>query len=179
LPELSFWVPGIPQPQGSTKNFKRGAKIITTSDNVKLRPWRNAVSWQAQVAAAGAGLSGLQMALGTFADPVVLYAEFYFPRPKGHFGKRGLLPSAPTHHTVKPDLSKLVRAIEDSLTDAGIWRDDNQVVTIAAAKHYTGNAPGVQISVRPITAPAMAQPAALPEVTHHRKEGQVPTSTAP
>ena len=92
---------------------------------------------------------------------VALFAEFYFPRPKGHFGKAGnLLPSAPTRHVTKPDCSKLVRAIEDSLTDAGVWVDDNQVVTIAAAKHYADlRPPGAQITVTP-----MAQPAATPGV---------------
>lgn len=137
MPEVSFWVPGIPQPQGSTRAFKRGAKIVTTSDNVKLKPWRYAVTSEAQDR------------ISTISGAVGLIAHFYFPRPKGHFGRNGnLLPSAPPHHMTKPDCSKLVRAIEDSLTDAGVWHDDNQVVNISAAKHYADERPpGAQIKV--------------------------------
>jgi Holliday junction resolvase RusA-like endonuclease len=158
MPELSFWVPGIPQPQGSTRAFKRGAKIVTTSDNVKLRPWRNAVTSWAQLES---GARGIHPTPDAPNPPMALTAEFYFPRPKGHFGKRGLLPSAPMRHMTKPDLSKLVRAIEDSLTDAGVWADDNQVVMIAATKDYADERPpGVQITVHSLTVAAMAQPAA-------------------
>jgi Holliday junction resolvase RusA-like endonuclease len=91
-----------------------------------------------------------------FAGAVALTVEFYFPRPKGHFGVKGnLLPSAPMRHVVKPDTSKLVRAVEDSLTDAGVWIDDNQVVMIAASKAYADiQSPGCQITVHPLTVPA-------------------------
>lgn len=163
MSDLSFWVPGIPQPQGSTKSFRgRGRaahRIITTSDNDELRPWRNAVTWQAQ---------SHRVALGV--GPVHLGLTFYLPRPKGHFGKAGnLLPSAPRYHTVKPDLSKLVRAIEDSLTDAGVWRDDNQVAITHSSKNYADSLPpGVEIRVTlmvPVHAPPPGVSAHEPEIS--------------
>ena len=46
-----------------------------------------------------------------------------------------LKPSAPKHPIVKPDTTKLMRALEDALT--GIcWRDDTQVVIQTAHKAY-------------------------------------------
>jgi Holliday junction resolvase RusA-like endonuclease len=50
---------------------------------------------------------------------------------------------------VRPDLDKLLRSTLDGLTDAGVWRDDSQVVSISAAKVYAknGDTPGVIIEV--------------------------------
>lgn len=50
-------------------------------------------------------------------------------------------PSAPHYPAVKPDATKLVRAVEDALT--GIcWRDDAQIVNQDVRKRYadTGSA---------------------------------------
>ncbi len=138
-----FWVAGVPQPQGSTKSFKIGTKIITTSANKQLRPWRHAVSSDAQTAHQATG-DGQAM-----RGAVALYLEFYFARPKGHYGVHGLLPSAPKFHITKPDVSKLIRAIEDSLVDAGVLRDDNQVVLEVASKSFSDEVrpPGAQIRI--------------------------------
>ena len=174
MAELSFWVPGIPQPQGSTRAFKRGAKIITTSDNVKLRPWRDVVAWHTR--AELLGHPGIELFQG---HPVDLDLVFWFARPAGHFGKRGLFASAPPSHTVRPDLDKLVRAVQDAIAEAQAFRNDSQVVHVWAMKCYCTSShsqPGVDIKIRFQTVPLMAQPAATPEVTHHRQEGQVQTS---
>jgi Holliday junction resolvase RusA-like endonuclease len=52
---------------------------------------------------------------------------FFMPRPRTV--KREL-------PTVPPDLDKLIRAINDSATDAGIFDDDSQVVEVVAYKVY-------------------------------------------
>lgn len=39
--------------------------------------------------------------------------------------------------TVKPDVDKLARAILDSGTDAGLWRDDSQIIDLRIRKQYT------------------------------------------
>jgi len=50
--------------------------------------------------------------------------------------------------TKMPDLDKLVRAVCDGLTDAGIWDDDSQVIRLIARKDYADNCePGVDIQV--------------------------------
>jgi hypothetical protein len=38
-----------------------------------------------------------------------------------------------------------VRAVCDALTDAGVWRDDSQLVELEAQKVYAVDAPGVEI----------------------------------
>jgi len=60
---------------------------------------------------------------------------FTVPRPKGHFGARGLKPSAPAYPTVRPDVTKLLRAVEDACTGI-VWRDDAQIVAQHAIKRY-------------------------------------------
>lgn len=68
--------------------------------------------------------------------PLQLDVTFAIARPKGHYGKRGLLPSAPLFVTVRPDVTKLLRGLEDALTGV-LWRDDAQVVKQHACKVYT------------------------------------------
>ena len=136
---LALEVPGEPQPQGSAKAFKHRhtGRVMVTSDNARLRPWRDAVCWHARQALLGAG---------PLAGPVKVTVEFRFLRPGGHFGKRGLRPAAPREHVVRPDLDKLLRALLDSLSEAGVWRDDAQVVEARARKRYDQQ-PGAAIEI--------------------------------
>ena len=139
---LQFEVPGVPQPQGSTRSFARGGKVVTTSDNPQLRPWRDAVCWHARQAMAGRT---------QFDGPVVVSAIFWLPRPAGHFGSgrnvAQLRPSAPIHPAVKPDLDKLLRAVLDAFSEAGVWRDDAQVVKLGRVGKWYSNLPGAHITV--------------------------------
>lgn len=135
---ISFEVDGLPQPQGSTKAFKtKSGKVLVTSDNRKLKPWRQAV-----IAAAREQLGRTPPATGAVRVDVV----FNLPRPLGHFGKRGLLPSAPELPIVRPDLDKLCRAVLDALTEAGVFRDDGQVWKLELEKQY-GDHAGAAITV--------------------------------
>ena len=138
--KLAFYVPGIPIPQGSVRAFVRGGRAAVTSDNPALRSWRLDVT-----AAASAELGGRE----PFTGPVDVVLSFILPRPAGHFGKRGVLPSAPVFPGTKPDLDKLCRGILDALTGAGALRDDSQVVGLMATKHYAAPLlpPGVTVVV--------------------------------
>lgn len=68
-----------------------------------------------------------------------LVCEFFYDRPKSHFGtgrnSGKLKESSPKYKTTMPDLSKLVRCVEDALTGIA-WKDDNQVVSITARKRW-------------------------------------------
>ncbi len=139
---LVFTVPGVPVPQGSSRAFVVGGRAVVTSANAKLRPWRAAVT------AAAAEARGDDPAI---AGPVFVEIEFTFPRPAGHFGKRGLRQSAPEYPAVRPDIDKLVRACLDSLTESGALRDDSLVVDLSACKWY-GEYPGVRVSVTELPA---------------------------
>lgn len=122
-------IPGIPQPQGSkVANGFGGVRDA----NKKLRPWRN----EAMTA-----IWRETQRRPPIAEPVVLHAEFYFSRPRSHYGtgrNEGVLrPSAPTFHTQKPDLDKLVRAVGDALTEGGAIRDDCIIANIDTGKYWT------------------------------------------
>jgi Holliday junction resolvase RusA-like endonuclease len=72
--------------------------------------------------------------------PVMLYVKFYFERPKSHFrtGKFAgqLKPDAPQKHTTRPDLSNLVKFVEDAMNKF-FFKDDSQIFFIQADKYYT------------------------------------------
>src|SRR5579884_2129346 len=70
-----------------------------------------------------------------------------FIRPRWHYGRRGLRPSAPLGHAVRPDLDKLARAVLDALVGAGVIRDDAQVAELHATKGY-GERPGLAVALR-------------------------------
>ena len=70
------------------------------------------------------------------SEPIRLYIVFRLRRPKAHYTTRGAVKSsAPAHPTVKPDLTKLLRAVEDALTGV-VWRDDSQIIHQAVTKEY-------------------------------------------
>jgi crossover junction endodeoxyribonuclease RusA len=107
--------------------FVRGNRAALTSDNPRLRSWRRDVTVSAVEA------HGWR---DPMAGAIEIVLTFALPRPKSHYGKHGLLPSAPAHPTGRPDLDKLERGILDALTAAGVWIDDAQVVAIAGSKHW-------------------------------------------
>lgn len=153
---IRFTVPGVPQTAGSKRGFPLKMpdgklRVRVVDDNPKSRDWKTAVT---QTAA--------ENYRGELIEcPVALELVFDLVRPKGHFGKRGLLASAPGHPAVKPDVLKLARAVEDALTGV-IWRDDALVVEERLVKRY-GERAGVSITVRTLAAveatlaPAVAQ----------------------
>lgn len=105
-----------------------------------VKPWRYLVS-QAAIATGAAMLRG----------PVSLSVVFLFNRPRGHYGAKGLKPSAPRHHSVKPDGSKLLRSTEDALSGV-LFEDDARIVSSAVMKRYcTGDErPGAIVTLIPL-----------------------------
>lgn len=124
---IAFTVYGKPEPAGSKTAgvTKRGKRYVRDS-NPASKEWKRLV---AQVA--GEQMEGRELLGG----PLSLVVEFFRPRPKGHFGVRGLLPSAPEFPTTAPDTTKLLRAIEDAMQGV-VYRNDSQIVAQVARKHY-------------------------------------------
>ncbi len=150
---IRFTVFGTPQTAGSKRAFpirRAGQKlgVRVTDDNPKSRDWKTTVSQVAAEHCRGGLIDGA----------LVVEFVFWLVRPKGHFGKRGLLPSAPEFPAVKPDVLKLARAVEDALTGVA-WRDDALIVDEHLAKRY-GERAGVDIVIRQIAASAAERSAA-------------------
>ena len=128
--KIHFMVYGEQRPAGSKRAvpIKRadgsfGLRVI--HDNPHTKPWMAEVK-----AVAAEHFTGPLM-----GGPVSLQLAFVRPRPKSHFGKRGVKPSAPALPITKPDSIKLARAIEDALTGV-VWRDDAQVCLHVISKSY-------------------------------------------
>jgi Holliday junction resolvase RusA-like endonuclease len=140
LVHAQFDVVGTPIPQGSMRAFRRpgGGYPIMTADNPRTRPWKDAVTWAAS-----------ELHVITLAGPALVRIDFRLARPKGHTGKRGLLPSAPAHPETKPDIDKLARAVLDSLVEAQLLRDDALVAELRVRKRYVvdGEMPGANVKV--------------------------------
>lgn len=127
MAEVTFTVYGKAQPAGSkTAGRRKDGRMFVRDSAKKGKPWRDQV---AQVA--GESMNGTSLLDG----PLSLTVLFVVPRPKGHYGARGIRPSAPDHPTTRPDITKLLRAVEDACTGI-VWRDDAQVVEQHAIKAY-------------------------------------------
>jgi crossover junction endodeoxyribonuclease RusA len=129
-------VPGVPRAQGSKRHV--GGGVMVEMGGKPLKDWRRDIKETAA-----------EMGVEPLAGALKLTMDFYMTRPKGHYGKKGLLPSAPARPSVRPDLDKLARAVMDSLT--GIWfRDDAQIASLVCRKHYADDShrtPGVTVEL--------------------------------
>lgn len=129
---IRFQVLGRAQPAGSKRAFAnpKTGKMIVTDDNRRSRPWKQEVAAVAYQAMAGGPL---------LTGPLDLRVVFYVARPRGHYGTGRnadrVRPSAPPYPAVKPDVTKLVRGLEDACTGV-VWRDDAQVVIQRVRKVY-------------------------------------------
>jgi Holliday junction resolvase RusA-like endonuclease len=115
--DLTIDVSGEPASQGSHSVIN--GRIVQVN-SAKHKRWRNAVVF--------AALDLITEDWTPIDEPVELSVIFYLTRPKTVLDRP--LPS------VMPDLDKLIRAVADSLTDAGIYEDDSRIVRITAAKVY-------------------------------------------
>ena len=78
-----------------------------------------------------------------FAGAVQVQMIFWLPTPKVHRGETWAAVRG------RDDLSKLIRAVEDAMTDGGFWLDDALESRIEAEKRYCGKVerPGVDVTV--------------------------------
>jgi len=95
-------------------------------------------SWKEEIKAAF-----LSCRKKTITGPVSLTVRFSLPVPQS----MKMANSVPVPHTKKPDTDNLLKAVMDSLTAVGVWKDDAQVYETFAGKYYTGRKTGAQIIV--------------------------------
>ena len=134
---LKFRVPGQPVPQGSMRAYN---SHVVHANASRLLPWRAAVTAAAQAAITEHDETW-------YGDhPMRVDALFTFAPLQKHFHRGGLRSDAPYYRSTRPDLDKLIRAVLDALTDAGVWADDAQVVMITSSKTYGAKA-GCDVTV--------------------------------
>jgi crossover junction endodeoxyribonuclease RusA len=148
---LTIRVLGTPRPKGSAKAFVpmawatqalaagRAPRAIVTGDNNRnVKDWQHAIRAEAQIAMDRAPL---------FTGPVRVSIVFELQRPK-------TLARRIVHHTKKPDIDKLSRAVLDGMTGVCI-PTDAIVVELVARKVYAGEElpTGATILIEELLAP--------------------------
>lgn len=134
---------GRPAPQGSKRFIgtspKQGGRFIEASKY--LPAWRKAVTLAASEAM-------IEDFLGMMVGPVELEVIFYLERPATIAQEKRFWPIKP------PDVDKLIRGVCDSLTDAGAWEDDSQVVKVTGWKCYADTRePGAFVKITSLSNP--------------------------
>ncbi len=121
------------RPIAYSADRKRELIAITVSESSRhVGAWRDIVTRAARQRLAGAP---------AMTGPLAAVMVFTLRRPASHFGTgrnaARLKDSAPACPAGYPDLSKLIRAVEDALADAGVLADDSLIVRYDhAAKVY-------------------------------------------
>lgn len=151
---LRFTVVGHAMTAGNKTAFKHphtGRIVMVEGRRAAAR--EQSRTWRQEVAAIGRWAMGAEdgVELPRFpTEPLYVQFEFVRPRPRGHYGARGLLKaSAPAYPTTRPDVLKLARAAEDALTGI-VWRDDSQIVHEALLKTF-GEPERLEVLVRPMS----------------------------
>jgi len=138
-PVLELVIYGQPAAQGSKRAFRNQhtGRIQQVESSKNVKPWREAVK---TAAIERLDLEWVERNGPLLTGPVGVVIVFTFARPKSHYrtGRNAhlLRADAPAYPTTSIDVDKAQRACFDALTDAGVWRDDKQVVRVSAAKTF-------------------------------------------
>jgi len=81
-----------------------------------------------------------------FDEPIEMLIEFHMPIPQS-LSQKKKLQLHQTPHEKKPDLSNLIKFVEDTF-NGYIYKDDSQIVNIFASKLYS-NEPKTIVCFRP------------------------------
>ena len=143
---LTFQVTGEPKGQPRPRAFARkmgNVHVARFYDSDVADVWKSAVMLAImQAAKVGNGWHFT-------SEAVSVSITFAMPRPKSHFGAKGLKASAPVAHVGKPDVDNTCKLILDQITRSGcVWRDDSQVVSLTVHKFWaTGAEQGCSVSI--------------------------------
>lgn len=167
--DFCLTVYGVPQPAGSKSSFAikagpRGQQHYTGKVGMRDGKTKESAerhkSWRALVQeAAEAVMEGRVRLTGA----MMVFCTFTLDRPASHWTTKGALSAAGRampYPAQKPDGTKLLRSVEDSLTDAGVYSDDSRIVRCHWAKEWSrpGSAgrdilsrPGVVVRIRALS----------------------------
>lgn len=136
---LSFFVPGVPAPQGSKKFIGKGRMVESSK---KVAPWRKAVA-----SVGPAVMRAAPMTPGNFplAGPLQVEFRFVLPRTKAMRQRQAVKADACKY----PDLDKLCRSTLDGLVMAEMIEDDSHVTALWGSKQIAApsESTGVHITV--------------------------------
>ena len=138
---VDVFVPGSAVGQGSviSKVTKTGAVLTHHPESVKEYRLR-LVQAITQV--------GTQREQRTWSGAAAVQVTHWVSRPRSHY-RQGrfahlLRPSAPVWPVTRgADLDKVCRLVNDALTDAGVWRDDAQCVSLVATREFAPEGRGL------------------------------------
>lgn len=136
--ELNFIVPGEPvaQPRHRVRRIGKRSMLYLPSKH-PVHGYKAAI-WAAFVAVAGKWK--------TIAGPVQLSVYCRFEMPKS-WSKKKRSESQGILHGSKPDADNVLKAVEDALTDCGVWNDDAQVASAFISKRWS-ETPQTEIWIR-------------------------------
>jgi len=138
------FVKGIPAAQGSKRflGASKAGKPRFEEASKSLPGWRKSIR---------DALLPLMEGRDLLDGPLEVQARFVFLRPQHHYvagdRSRPLKPSAPVWHAQAPDLSKLLRGMEDELNGV-VWTDDSRIAMFADPQKRWGSQPGMEIAIR-------------------------------
>jgi Holliday junction resolvase RusA-like endonuclease len=124
--KVTLTIVGDPKPQGSKTAFnaKNGQARTKESGGIGFAAWRNAVAEAAVRARFDLGV--------TLDGPLRLDVAFRFRMPKTR--PAAVRRASEALKTTAPDLSKLVRALEDGLQAGGLITDDARICHLVCTK---------------------------------------------
>lgn len=136
---------GIPQPQGNKTGFvnKKTMKVVMTEGR-RPEARRQFHDWREAIRLAAVDWLDANGKPGAIDEPMMITIAFFLPRPKS-------APKRVTHHTTRPDLDKLGRAVLDALTQSGMIADDSRCVALSLYKTFAiEESPGARIRIAPM-----------------------------
>lgn len=135
--QIVFEIPGIPKPKGRPRFARRGNFVQTYTD-IKTLKYEDAVRFCAkQAMGSSKPLEG--------AVSVYLYIRLPIPESYSKARRKACLEGV-EKPTKKPDLSNLLKSIEDGMNNI-VYIDDCQIVSETTTKVYSA-VPGVDVMVR-------------------------------
>jgi Holliday junction resolvase RusA-like endonuclease len=158
---IELFIKGIAIPQGRPR-----ARVFTMGNHPKVsmydpkpsKDWKAEIAKQAQswlserakearefLEAAGKSVPGPMGNHELFKGPLKMELVFYMLKPKSY-------PKSVVHHTKKPDIDNLAKAVSDGLNGI-FYKDDSQIVDLRIRKMYCEDSPGVRVKISVVDAP--------------------------
>ena len=125
---ISFFVPGQPKGQPRPRAFARRFGATWTA---RVYDPGTAEGWKSAIA-----IAAKEHIQNPHAGPLLVTLEFFLQRPKAHFLRGVLRENSPHHHTGKPDVDNLAKAVLDALTTIVAWSDDAIISELHVRKRY-------------------------------------------